>query len=428
MYISKKPDYAISNKLGNVLLFREAFPDSKFNELKECFNWKRNSMHGNHDRMIWDGTKMKKNKEQVKLLNKIGKTITKTIKIDGLGTINFMNYYRNKSNRTFWHRDEDINPGEYVVMVSFGASRTLTFTDYKTGKTYPVKLNDRDIIAFDFDFNMNTFHAVESTKDDVGERISLQYFEMKDSKKWGKALKKWKETESDKKKGISKRRSFVNNQLRSKTRSKRKLETKDRTTVTKKQRKSIGVVIFHGGCFSGGSHTYDKELFQKLKDDKFIVSRCKFNLLDSDKALKDCKEKVFLMKRKTSKVYGIGISSGGFQAFRVNGLDGVIGVCPVLHPIQRLESIKKDKRYKSMYNKTLKHFKSLEDANEKGDILVESCMDNSLIIAGLSDKNVPAKLIKKWNMTSNILWLDGGHEICNNIPFEGYDKIKEFMV
>lgn len=247
MDISRKPDYKISNKLGNVLVFREAFPDDNFDELKECFNWKRNSMHGNHDRMTWDGTKMNKNKEQKKLLDKIGKQITKTIKIDGLGKTNFMNYYKNKSNRTFWHRDEDINPGEYVVMISFGATRTLTFTDYKTGRTYPVKLNDRDIVAFDFYFNMNTFHAVEATKSDVGERISLQYFQVKDSNKWGKKnLNKWKETEADKKKGISKRRTIVNKELKAKvtkkvtTKRKRSTETKKVTkkvTKPKKQRK-----------------------------------------------------------------------------------------------------------------------------------------------------------------------------------------------
>jgi hypothetical protein len=158
-----------------------------------------------------------------------------------------MNYYKNKGNRTFWHRDEDINPGEYVVMVSFGATRTLTFTDYKTGRTYPVKLNDRDIVAFDFDFNMNTFHAVEATKSDVGERISLQYFQVKDSKKWGKKnLDKWKETEVDKKKGISKRRTIVNKELKGKvtkkvtTKRKRSTETKNVTkNVTKKVTKKV---------------------------------------------------------------------------------------------------------------------------------------------------------------------------------------------
>ncbi len=133
MEISGKPDYEINNQLGNVLVFREAFSKDYFDKLKKTFDWKRNSMHGNHDRMIWDGTKMKKNKKQTNILENIGEIISKTIKIDSLGKVNFMNYYKNKSNRTFWHRDEDINPEEYVVMVSFGASRTLTFTDYKSG-------------------------------------------------------------------------------------------------------------------------------------------------------------------------------------------------------------------------------------------------------------------------------------------------------
>lgn len=168
MKITKEPTIKFDNHLGKLYVFKKAYPGNRFNDVRDTFNWHRNSMHGNHDRMIWDGDKNRKTKEQKKLLDEIGDHIKDSIGLDTLGTYNFLNHYKNRSSRTFWHRDGDFNPGEWVVMVTFGSPRILTFVDYMTDETYPVELGNGDIVAFNFEWNLNTFHAVEQTKDQVG--------------------------------------------------------------------------------------------------------------------------------------------------------------------------------------------------------------------------------------------------------------------
>ena len=216
-----KPSFEFNNELGRLCLYRKAYVDREtvtesdrevvnmFEKLRDTLEWKRNSMHGNHDRMTWDGRKSaNKHKE---FFSDMKKNIEHVLGVEDIGNNNFANYYKNEGNRTFWHRDYDINPDDLVTMVTFGSPRILTFVDYRTDKVYEVELGDRDIVTFDFNWNMNTFHAVEKSRKHEGERISLQFFNLHCPKKWGKEnLKKWRETEPIKKQAVSRRRSKVN--------------------------------------------------------------------------------------------------------------------------------------------------------------------------------------------------------------------------
>lgn len=216
-----KPSFEFNNELGRLCLYRKAYPnhemvanETMFERLRDTLDWKRNSMHGNHDRMIWDGTKATCKYKQ--LMSEIGRNIERVLGVKDIGDNNFANYYKNEGNRTFWHRDHDINPDDLVTMVTFGSPRTLTFVDYMTDKVYEVELGDYDIVTFDFNWNMNTFHAVEKSRKEEGERISLQFFNIHSPQKWGREnLKKWKETEPIKEKAVSRRRSKINKKRKS---------------------------------------------------------------------------------------------------------------------------------------------------------------------------------------------------------------------
>ena len=69
--------------------------------MRDTFEWKRNSIHGNHDRMIWDGTKASNKAKHIKLFTEIRKNIESALGVKDIGTTNFLNYYKNEGNRTF---------------------------------------------------------------------------------------------------------------------------------------------------------------------------------------------------------------------------------------------------------------------------------------------------------------------------------------
>lgn len=204
------------NRDGTLTVYRGYFPREKsgepswFKQVQESLSWSKHTIHGNHDRLIWDGKKVGPN-DKPEVLNKIGKILKKVLNNTTIGAEHFANWYKNGENRTFWHRDFNLNPNESVVMVSFGATRTLTFVDYCTDEEYPVALNDGDIVVFDFKWNFHTFHAVEKTMEAAGERISLQFFQTRDVHKWTQSqIDEWHQTEPKKRLGIIRRREKVN--------------------------------------------------------------------------------------------------------------------------------------------------------------------------------------------------------------------------
>ena len=214
---------SFDNELGKITLYKGVFPtEGMFDTLRDTLKWKRNSMHGNHDRMTWDG-KNAENKHK-KLFKEMGDKIKSVIPDykGELGEENFANHYKGKENRTFWHRDANLNPDGDVVMVTFGAPRTLTFVDYRTDKAYNFVLGDGDVVIFDFNWNMNTFHAIEKTNQCTGERISVQFLSLRDESQWTAELKRaWKESEPIKKQAIARRRNYIKKLLE---RRKRKRE------------------------------------------------------------------------------------------------------------------------------------------------------------------------------------------------------------
>lgn len=214
-------------------------------QFRDITKWKCNQYHGNHDRMTWDSRKTDPTKEQSKYLSKMHQHLSKVFSSGfdlarklgiKVGQKNFANHYKSNSNRTFWHRDRDFDPGCWVVVVSLGATRTLTFVDYRTDEVHKLVLKNGDIVAFDFDWNMNHFHAVEEAKDETGERISIQFFTPKTL--WTKYYQQmWKETAPLVRRAIAKRRTKVKKLLANSKRKKSSSNNVENKTKNKISRK-----------------------------------------------------------------------------------------------------------------------------------------------------------------------------------------------
>jgi alkylated DNA repair dioxygenase AlkB len=205
------------NHDGTLSVYRGYFPKKAgamwLERVRESLTWSKHTIHGNHDRLTWDGKKIQPD-EKPGIINQIGQIVKKALGNVEIGSEQFANCYESGENRTFWHRDYNLNPNESVVMVSFGAARTLTFVDYRTDEEYPIILGDGDIVVFDFKWNFHTFHAVERSAEAVGERISLQFFHARDAQKWTQSqLDEWSRTEQLKKRAIIRRRIKVNKQI-----------------------------------------------------------------------------------------------------------------------------------------------------------------------------------------------------------------------
>lgn len=84
----------------------------------------------------------------------------------------WMNYYRDGSDYTPYHRD---SYNCTVLCVSFGAPRIFKIKD-SMGKEQPFTLENGDIFVFDKPFNDTHQHCIAKTAKRVGPRISLVFF------------------------------------------------------------------------------------------------------------------------------------------------------------------------------------------------------------------------------------------------------------
>lgn len=111
-------------------------------------------MHGNVDRPTHD-YKSKKDvlgPEGVQLMDFMRVWLCGKLGVESVGSKNFGNKYRDGKDRTFWHLDHDVNPGDTIYILSFGAPRILTFVWLETGETYDFEIGNGDLVSFDYEW------------------------------------------------------------------------------------------------------------------------------------------------------------------------------------------------------------------------------------------------------------------------------------
>jgi hypothetical protein len=185
---------------------------------------------------------------------------------------------------------------------------------------------------------------------------------------------------------------------------------------------SIATVIWcHGGCFSGGSVEYDKELREYLSLHGIQVIPVDFSLESWDQAVKDITEAYDNARWANDNVLIGGISSGAMMAHHVARKESTeaVLVCPVLKPADRHSSLPAD-----LQARQLKFFGTLERMLEVQNSLIlgsdEKLYGGRYILYGIKDERAPVsgfhELLKMKNVTYDAL--DRGHDICVSPPCE----------
>ena len=148
----------------------------------------------------------------------------------------------------------------------------------------------------------------------------------------------------------------------------------------------IGIIIsFHGGCFSGGNMSYDKEQNNLLSNMGFIVYQPEFPKKYSE-FKKWCQEYIPSFQKRNLTVYVLGRSSGGYLAKYVYKnylfINGAIYLCPILFPKERYQHISK------FQSKTMSFF---DEEEENMSVL----NNNEFMILSTIDENIPYQLFDK---------------------------------
>jgi alkylated DNA repair dioxygenase AlkB len=108
----------------------------------------------------------------------------KTIKqkIEAVAGVTFtsalLNLYRNGNDSMGWHRDNEKELGDQPVIgsVSFGATRTFQFRDYKTKKDLKsIELSHGSFLTMRGETNHYWEHSVPKTKLVLKERINITF-------------------------------------------------------------------------------------------------------------------------------------------------------------------------------------------------------------------------------------------------------------
>lgn len=193
------PTFAIKNDSGTLRVWRGVLKGMcGTEELRKAIPFRENYSHGHTDRKKWE--QKRKEDESPAILKSIEERATKVVGHE-LASWNYANYYEDGSNHTFTHRDFNCNPNEFVTLVSFGAERMLAFCDCQKAKIRKkeadrsdgylvIPLSDGSILQFDGSWNMLHYHKVLKFADangtllPVGPRVSIQWYERRDSSKW----------------------------------------------------------------------------------------------------------------------------------------------------------------------------------------------------------------------------------------------------
>jgi hypothetical protein len=173
----------------------------------------------------------------------------------------------------------------------------------------------------------------------------------------------------------------------------------------------------HGGCFSGGSADYDKELRKYLIDSNVCqVISIDFSLRSWYHAVEDIKRSVNENIDDNTKIILGGISSGAMMAHHVANIFNLpaVLICPVIKPASRHSNLPEDLKIKQL--NFFEYFEKMKAIEES----VEAPNNLRYILYGKKDQRAQYIHFESWlnmnNVTSDCL--DSGHEICNNPPLE----------
>jgi acetyl esterase/lipase len=182
---------------------------------------------------------------------------------------------------------------------------------------------------------------------------------------------------------------------------------------------SVATLVWcHGGCFSGGSVEYDKELREYLSSCGIQVLPVDFSLESWDQAVKDVYKAYDNARWDNDNVIIGGISSGAMMAHyvAVQQVAPAILICPVLKPATRHSSLPED-----MQARQLKFFGTFEKMMEaQTSLFREKVCTDRYILYGTKDERAPVSGFQELLGASNVTYdaLNGGHGICISPPCE----------
>lgn len=170
----------------------------------------------------------------------------------------------------------------------------------------------------------------------------------------------------------------------------------------------------HGGCFSGGSIEYDKELREFLIDNNICkVIPVNFSLHSWNEALLDI---TWAVDTFCGTVILGGVSSGALLAHAAANclkLPAIL-ICPVIKPATRHTSLPKDLQAKQLaFFQDIEYMQFIEDS-------ITPPNNARYILYGKKDDRAPSSAFQSWLELNNVVSdaLDQGHEICNKPPCE----------
>lgn len=145
------------------------------------------------------------------------------------------------------------------------------------------------------------------------------------------------------------------------------------------------ILAFHGGCFRGGSISWDKEQNQKLADQGFHVHQVLFPTT----TIADFRRwaVTFPFRNFKGPIFCLGRSSGGYLArefFMMHGrkIKRVVYICPVFNPLIRCAL------FPQFEQKTIEFF---DKGNAKTVDCEETDRERERLYLAHHDENVPAE-------------------------------------
>lgn len=175
----------------------------------------------------------------------------------------------------------------------------------------------------------------------------------------------------------------------------------------------VTLIWCHGGCFSGGNASYDKQLREYLEKNGIKVISVEFSTDSWNEALLDVIRTSVLCNEP--HILG-GVSSGGMIAHQAANIVNrpAFLLCPVFKPADRHSSL--EEKFQKMQ---LNFFDTVENM-EKYQNDVKAPNRERQIIFGNQDERARLDAISGWTGTKNLTVhiVSGDHSLCKYPPLE----------